>query len=201
MCNNCSTSRDSAGISFHTFPNKDGQPEKYWQWIYAVNRSNFVPSKYTTVCSIHFTEDDFEIRNKLKLQYLANHTSQPHLKKEAFPSLRLSGPIESNKPEHCKSEYVLNTEKSELLQEISKTVPKCCKWTPSDERQIYHDNSVYAAASSHYSERDYDDHSMRAKQDVRKIPSMDKPTYEMDIQCELGVETLRNNLDTSVESE
>lgn len=43
-------------FSFHRFPRADKNPELRRQWIAAVNRKDFEPSKYVRVCSEHFVD-------------------------------------------------------------------------------------------------------------------------------------------------
>ncbi|XP_045487982.1 THAP domain-containing protein 1-like [Pieris rapae] len=45
------------GITFHRFPKI---PELKEKWIEKVNRENWFPTKYSAVCSRHFTPDCFE---------------------------------------------------------------------------------------------------------------------------------------------
>jgi hypothetical protein len=47
-------------LSLHTFPNEHKQPERRLKWIAAVKRKNFTPSKYSVICSEHFTRDAYK---------------------------------------------------------------------------------------------------------------------------------------------
>lgn len=50
--------RSELNLAFHRFPLHDGNLTL--NWLKAVNRVNFKPTKHSRVCSLHFTEDDFE---------------------------------------------------------------------------------------------------------------------------------------------
>ncbi|XP_042312425.1 peroxynitrite isomerase THAP4 isoform X2 [Sceloporus undulatus] len=59
---NCSNrqgkaSRGPAAVSFHRFPLKDSK--RLIQWLKAVQRDNWTPTKYSFLCSEHFTKDSF----------------------------------------------------------------------------------------------------------------------------------------------
>lgn len=32
------------------------------KWVKAINRTNFKPSQYSRICSVHFTSNDYQIR-------------------------------------------------------------------------------------------------------------------------------------------
>ncbi|CAI5666194.1 THAP domain-containing protein 1 isoform X2 [Oreochromis niloticus] len=61
-------------ISFHKFPL--ARPDICCKWVAAMRRNNFKPTKYSNICSQHFTEDSFkrECNNRV-------------LKESAVPSL------------------------------------------------------------------------------------------------------------------
>ncbi|XP_028827787.1 THAP domain-containing protein 1 [Denticeps clupeoides] len=61
-------------ISFHKFPL--ARPDVCGKWVAAMRRSNFKPTKYSNICSQHFTKDSFkrECNNRV-------------LKENAVPSL------------------------------------------------------------------------------------------------------------------
>ena len=57
-------------ISFHSFPKNDIIRQ---QWINAVNRKNWEPSKNSRLCSVHFLEGDFQLnclKKTLKVRHL-----------------------------------------------------------------------------------------------------------------------------------
>ncbi|MCP4488501.1 MAG: THAP domain-containing protein, partial [Gammaproteobacteria bacterium] len=45
-------------ITFHTFPLKN--PDLLDRWVKNLHRADFVPTKYSRICSLHFTEADFQ---------------------------------------------------------------------------------------------------------------------------------------------
>lgn len=111
-CNNRQVSENRTR-SFHRFPNCDKSPSLYRQWLHKIQRADFVPTKYTYVCSDHFVEDDFEIRNTLKVQLLPNTKSKPCLKITAVPSVNLTGPTDNNtsRNKRRKSQFLTAKEK------------------------------------------------------------------------------------------
>lgn len=56
------TNRQTKGssVQFHRFPLKN--PSLLSQWLKEVRRKNFVPSKYSFICSEHFIDTDYQIR-------------------------------------------------------------------------------------------------------------------------------------------
>ncbi|XP_063022684.1 peroxynitrite isomerase THAP4 isoform X1 [Melospiza melodia melodia] len=57
---NCSNRQGKArhgAVSFHRFPLKDSK--RLIQWLKAVQRDNWTPTKYSFLCSEHFTKDSF----------------------------------------------------------------------------------------------------------------------------------------------
>lgn len=83
-------------VSFHKFPLT--RPSLCKQWEAAVKRKNFKPTKYSSICSEHFTPDCFkrECNNKL-LKENAVPTIflyiEPHEKKEDLePQEQLPSP-------------------------------------------------------------------------------------------------------------
>ena len=62
-CNNRSEDKRSKelGISFHLFPNRDNprDKERKIQWIKAVRRDGWEPTKHSELCSEHFKDSDF----------------------------------------------------------------------------------------------------------------------------------------------
>ncbi|RVE40074.1 hypothetical protein evm_015276, partial [Chilo suppressalis] len=53
------SSIERGGISFHRFPK---EPNAREQWIAVTGRGNWIPTKTSTICSKHFTENDFIIK-------------------------------------------------------------------------------------------------------------------------------------------
>lgn len=63
----------SSRVSFHGFPHT---PKLRHQWVRALRRVNFTPTKWSSVCSDHFRRDDFEDGLEVK-----------RLKSDAVPSV------------------------------------------------------------------------------------------------------------------
>lgn len=75
------------GVSFHKFPTDNLIRSK---WLRKISRSNFVPTKYSRLCSLHFNESDFitsrcdsNITRKRKNTSLRNRRQ---LKSDSIPS-------------------------------------------------------------------------------------------------------------------
>ena len=65
-----------SNTSFHKFPLKSDELCK--KWVVALRRKNFVPTKYSYVCSAHFVSEDYTGEKK---------ASKPRLKDDAVPSV------------------------------------------------------------------------------------------------------------------
>jgi len=76
-------------ITFHSFPKDNDQRDK---WIRANPRKDFVPSKISKICSLHFADSDFIVqRTDSKDRRRRKHGSElltyRYLKKDAVPSI------------------------------------------------------------------------------------------------------------------
>ncbi|XP_025203306.1 THAP domain-containing protein 1-like [Melanaphis sacchari] len=65
-----------SGIQFHHFPLK--RSSVLANWINEMKRKNFKPTKYSYLCSEHFTNDDYQIRPGSNVRWL---------KDDAVPSI------------------------------------------------------------------------------------------------------------------
>ena len=78
------TNKSNESVSFHAFP-KD--PELRDKWIRAISRQDYVPTKYSRICSRHFHDTDFvELRtdmNKSRLKGKSCVRVQPLLRDDA----------------------------------------------------------------------------------------------------------------------
>ena len=82
-----------SNIHFHKFPLNNPTLNK--SWIVALKRDKFIPSKYSAICSQHFTPSDYVTDiNDLK----------PRLKPDAIPSI-------FNFPDHLKNSKNQNKRK------------------------------------------------------------------------------------------
>ncbi|XP_074820298.1 peroxynitrite isomerase THAP4 isoform X1 [Natator depressus] len=59
-CSNRQGKVHRGAVSFHRFPLKDSK--RLIQWLKAVQRDNWTPTKYSFLCSEHFTKDSFSKR-------------------------------------------------------------------------------------------------------------------------------------------
>uniref|UniRef100_I3K437 THAP domain-containing protein 1 n=1 Tax=Oreochromis niloticus TaxID=8128 RepID=I3K437_ORENI len=95
-------------ISFHKFPL--ARPDICCKWVAAMRRNNFKPTKYSNICSQHFTEDSFkrECNNRVLKESAVPSLFTFNLSiKDPFPSENLfplslpltSEPAEEEEPE------------------------------------------------------------------------------------------------------
>lgn len=59
-CSNRQGKGEKRAVSFHRFPLKDSK--RLIQWLKAIQRDNWTPTKYSFLCSEHFTKDSFSKR-------------------------------------------------------------------------------------------------------------------------------------------
>ena len=83
-CNNNSKECKDKGISLHMFP-KD--PTLREQWAFAMKRKGFKPTKNSSVCSVHFRPEDFEVDDKSQIR----ERKRAHLKKNVIPTIFTTG--------------------------------------------------------------------------------------------------------------
>ena len=53
-------STPAAAVSFHSFPIDEDAKRK---WLNAIHRQDFVPTKSSRICSLHFYENDFKVNS------------------------------------------------------------------------------------------------------------------------------------------
>ena len=65
--NSCTNTQFTEDVSFHYFPDKTTDARRHQQWVRFVrrHRPNFTPSKYSSLCSIHFEENSYTMRRDL----------------------------------------------------------------------------------------------------------------------------------------
>ena len=80
-CNNKDGCKNK-GISLHMFPK---EPTLREQWAFAMKRKGFKPTKYSSVCSLHFRPQDYEPADKRPRGRPYKHHN--HLKKDVVPSI------------------------------------------------------------------------------------------------------------------
>jgi len=80
-------------VTFHTFPTN---PEMRENWIRANPRQDFVPTKHSCLCSLHFQPSDFTDvptdSNKRRLKIISQQRQRRQLKEDSVPSLFLNVP-------------------------------------------------------------------------------------------------------------
>ena len=83
-----SIAKKGDGLSFHSFPSDD-EPLRQKQWVLYCKRQNFVkPTKYSKLCSKHFSKDCFE-RDLEKMRMYGYENALPTLKADAIPDMPL----------------------------------------------------------------------------------------------------------------
>ncbi|XP_045494395.1 THAP domain-containing protein 1-like [Colias croceus] len=94
--------RVNGDVSFHRFPSNPNIKEK---WIKATGHNDWFPTKYSTICSKHFSEASFVKGKKLRL-----------LKKTAYPTIDILKTIIDE--EDTNESSVENTPKKKLLSKL-----------------------------------------------------------------------------------
>ncbi|XP_060873993.1 THAP domain-containing protein 5-like [Metopolophium dirhodum] len=90
------TNRYKSGQNIHFFRFPLNNENVNQKWIIALRRKNFIPSQWSRICSIHFIDNDYEIRPG---------TTKPCLKIDAVPSNFPSFPSYLQKPAKCPNKY------------------------------------------------------------------------------------------------
>ena len=88
-------------ITFHSFPFKN--QDLFDKWIRAISRDNFVPSKWSRLCSLHFHPTDFvenhtDSNLKRKRIHKAGKLAKRYLKEDAVPSIFQNAPKYLSRP-------------------------------------------------------------------------------------------------------
>ena len=83
------------GISLHKFPKESTLRNK---WAFAMNRKGFQPNNYSSVCSVHFKPEDFEVDERN-----SSHRKRPHLKKNVIPTIFTAGLPSHHRASHLPS--------------------------------------------------------------------------------------------------
>ncbi|KAG0436413.1 hypothetical protein HPB47_017956 [Ixodes persulcatus] len=76
------SSRRDSPFHVHAFPADPGVAKL---WVSAIQRDNFKPSKWSVLCSAHFTADAYE--DKVWLMKNMGMDYKPRLKRDAVPTL------------------------------------------------------------------------------------------------------------------
>ena len=77
-------------VSFFGFP----KGELLTSWLEAINRKNFTPTRFSRVCSLHFTEGDvIKARKDSNIRRLRGTLKRTLLKENAIPSLFPNNPL------------------------------------------------------------------------------------------------------------
>ncbi|CAB1319168.1 unnamed protein product [Coregonus sp. 'balchen'] len=92
-------------ISFHKFPL--ARPDVCGKWVAAMRRNNFKPTRYSNICSQHFTKDCFkpECNNRVLKENAAESLADPFPPEMDFP---LTLPLLSD-PEETQQEVQTET--------------------------------------------------------------------------------------------
>ena len=103
-------------ISYHSFPTYDSKV--YRQWMRFVNRKDFVPSKSSKLCSLHFSKSDFisssqDTNDRRSNRKLKNR----YLRKGAIPS---KYPEANTRPTVASTSSARLTRESQRLDQMTK---------------------------------------------------------------------------------
>ena len=72
-------------ITFHSFPLQNQPLLKIW--LKRLARKDFTPTKYSRLCSLHFTSDDFSDQNSRREKRRNCTLAKRRLQKDACPSI------------------------------------------------------------------------------------------------------------------
>ena len=93
------TNTNVDGVTFHSFPS---DPALYDQWIRANPRKDFIPTKFSRICSLHFRDCDFiDLRqdsNKSRLKMKSEKPVRRRLREGAVPSIFCNVPAYLSQP-------------------------------------------------------------------------------------------------------
>ncbi|RVE53005.1 hypothetical protein evm_002303 [Chilo suppressalis] len=128
-------------VSYHRFPRDSNTKEK---WIEATGNKDWFPTKHSTICSVHFKEDDYVSTKKRRLfekayptiQIVKTTSSEEEINQ---PSRTLEKPSLLNSPKKTKLNKIIKNQKLKIkrLQEqnrrkhkkniILETIIECLK--------------------------------------------------------------------------
>ena len=104
-----SVGKENEGVSFHSFPLNN--PVLCGKWIKANPRRDFVPGKYSKMCSLHFLSTDFVAgvkdtnKTRIKKRSESNKAARPKskLREDAVPSIFPNAPSYLSTPKQVRS--------------------------------------------------------------------------------------------------
>ncbi|XP_045504401.1 THAP domain-containing protein 1-like isoform X2 [Colias croceus] len=132
----------NGGISYHRFPKEANIKEK---WINATGRVNWMPTKFNTICSAHFLNDDFLISNKGH-RYI-KPTAVPRLKIMHYDPQNITCATSSKQDSNLLSSDLAVSKKRRISTDLEAT-PKATILKPEIQTQQFCDNS---SGGSNYS--------------------------------------------------
>ncbi|XP_077487975.1 uncharacterized protein LOC144098905 isoform X3 [Amblyomma americanum] len=157
---NCSK-RPEDGYAVFMIPQGKRDGLRKNQWLYNIGRKNFIPTKNSVVCELHFTEDQFEPRilhelGKKKLRPNAVPTifsHRPVPKQRKPPRQRHEPPADSTPSNDCRGEPGASHEPAFInAEEATACLPQHCSAStigpttspsvPSSPSQDCHDEPV-----------------------------------------------------------
>ncbi|XP_026874629.2 THAP domain-containing protein 1 isoform X1 [Electrophorus electricus] len=165
-------------ISFHKFPL--ARPDVCGKWVAAMKRSNFKPTKYSNICSQHFTKDCFkrECNNRV-------------LKENAVPSLFTFNKLQM-KPE---MDFPLNrpnpdAQEAEVLQppDLAPTstplpVSALSPATAPGEENLEHQPSAFVPCDHNYTAEDTVQQKKRIEQLEEQLEKLRKKLKTVRQKC------------------
>ena len=88
----CKNTQYTQDVSIHTFPNRSSQPSRHMQWVKYVrrHRPGWQASQSSILCSVHFDESSFTMRQDLAREL----GIKAILKPDAVPSIDVANNAE-----------------------------------------------------------------------------------------------------------
>ena len=90
----CKNTQYTQDVSIHTFPNRSSQPSRHMQWVKFVrrHRPGWQASQSSILCSVHFDESSFTMRQDLAREL----GIKAILKPDAVPSIDVANNAEES---------------------------------------------------------------------------------------------------------
>ncbi|XP_049523908.1 THAP domain-containing protein 3-like [Dermacentor silvarum] len=138
----CASRREN-GFTLFTIPRRKNDTARRRKWIHSIGRKDFVPTKHTVLCELHFTYDQFE-------PLILEQYGRKKLKPNAVPTIfshRSALPL-PNKSAHLPASNVTSVVPAELPMPIEEDTSihdtsgeQCIPEVPIEEDTSIHDTS------------------------------------------------------------
>lgn len=144
------TSRSEHGFTLFNVPRRKDDIARRNKWILNIGRKDFVPTKRTVVCELHFAADQFE---PLILERYGKKKLKPNAVPTIFSHL--------SPPEH--------------MSPAAKRLPLTNKSVPTKEYVSIHGTSVDQGASDVPIKKDTTIHETSGEQCISDVPTIEEP--------------------------